>query len=183
MEIKNEKRNINEPTSVEFFSLESKIFSSIYKVCPKNYSEFTKQFRNKYYLSYILDKDELIGFIFLDEILPRNLFYLRVIALSHKYREEGLATKMLSSLFTFIGAEDIILSFVTKTPQLFSVISKFKSTSLIETQKNIVEPLLTAYNGKLFKQVPNSWIKDYYQLADNSYSDGYYFLKKIKHVI
>ena len=180
MEIRNEIRNINEPPPLDFFSLESDIFKSIYKVCPQNYSEFIKRFKKKYYLSYIIDNGKLIGLIFLDEILPQDLYYLRVIAVSQANREKGLATKMLSSLLTYTKLKDITLSFVTNTPQLFSVLSKFHSAPISKDRTKIVEQKLVEYNKKLIGQMPNSWIKNYYQLPDDSYTDGYYFLKTIK---
>ena len=115
MHIETEYNKVFNPPSIDYFRLETELFGSIFKICPKNYDDFKSRFRRNYYLTSLYDDARLIGFASLDEIIKSRLYYLRILCVKESYWNKGLAREILNNSFESIQLPEFTLSFTTQT--------------------------------------------------------------------
>lgn len=163
----------------EFFLLERECFSEKYAITPNTKTEFDQMFKANSLIGEIRNENSLIGMVFFDELVPRKLYYLRVICIKSSCRGQGLATELIQQGIVFLKQGSLYISFVSEADLFVRIFSKLGASHNSHPSMQIRKALYR-YNPKLEGHNPGDQIEGYYRLKAGEMISGLYSIFSVE---
>lgn len=163
----------------EYFDYEKKIFGIRYKSCPTTYNEYKKIFLYDYIVVEIRINKDLSGLLISDILLNKEIYYIRLIAIEKRYRDQKLTNILLKKFLSTIEKKAYVV-FVSENNVIENIIMKNIYCSVPYCLSKSKRQIIKKYNKKLPCIKARKTIEGYYQVYPDGFADAILFILRIE---